>query len=50
MKPGSVEETWELIKGDLPADMLEFAGYFERTWVGCSGSGVDPLFHKYPWN
>ena len=33
---GDVEQCWRRMKPLLPAEMSEFAEYYERTWIGTS--------------
>jgi len=42
---GDVEDAWEVLRSDYPADLVEFADYFESTWV----SGRNNFDH-YIWN
>ena len=31
---GDVKETWQQLKPTLPAEMDDFATYYEKTWIG----------------
>ena len=40
--------TWRHLKPLLPNDMMEFANYYEATWIGTSTT--EPLFSHEMWN
>ena len=45
---GEVPRVWRQLKPVLPADLAEFAAYYESTWIGTSTT--DPLFYHDMWN